>query len=135
MSEAQTTGHEPHKHTGVLRRALHRLSVDTEELDNADLVRCSADVGAQQLSHCPDRQRVAVRGVLRTVTLRPRAGTPSLEAQLYDGTGTVDLIWLGRRRIGGIEPGRTIVASGLIATADGRCTMFNPVYELMPSHD
>jgi hypothetical protein len=68
------------------------------------------------------------------VTLRPRGGTPSLEAQLYDGTGTVELIWLGRRRIGGIEPGRSVVAFGLITDCDGRRTMFNPLYELMPNH-
>ncbi len=85
------------------------------------------------MSQCPNRERVQVSGVLRTVTLRPRGGTPSLEAPLWDGTGTVELIWLGRRRIGGIEPGRTIVASGLITSSGGRCTMFNPLYELLPS--
>src|SRR3954452_5470341 len=129
MSADEEKGHE-----GLLRRTLHRLSADTEELDNQELQKHTADRGAMPVSRCQDRQQVAVHGVLRTVTLRPRGGVPSLEAQFFDGTGTVDLVWLGRRRIGGIEPGRTIMARGLISTSDGRCTMFNPLYELAPNH-
>ncbi|MDX6205725.1 MAG: hypothetical protein QOE76_1584 [Frankiales bacterium] len=119
---------------GALRRALHRLSADTAELDDEELQKHVVDRGAQPVYQCPNRQRVSVHGVLRTVTLRPRGGIPSLEAQLYDGTGTVELIWLGRRRIGGVEPGRSVVVNGLITTADGRRTMFNPLYELLPNH-
>jgi hypothetical protein len=119
---------------GLLRRTLHRLSADTDALDSQELQKHVADRGAQPVARCPNRERVAVHGVLRTVTLRPRGGIPSLEAQLFDGTGTVELVWLGRRRIGGIEPGRTLVASGLITMSDGRRTMFNPLYELIPNH-
>jgi hypothetical protein len=119
---------------GAFRRAFHRLAADTAELDDEQLQKHVVECGAQPVYQCPNRQRVAVTGVLRTVTLRPRGGIPSLEAQLYDGTGTVELIWLGRRRIGGIEPGRSLVVNGLITTADGRRTMFNPLYELMPNH-
>jgi hypothetical protein len=122
------------RHGGPLRRALHRLSSDTQVLDDEELQKSSAACGAQPVAECPNRERVSVHGVLRTVTLRPRGGTPSLEAQLWDGTGTVELVWLGRRRIGGIEPGRAIVASGLITTAEGRRTIFNPLYELQPNH-
>ena len=53
----------------------------------------------------PDRQPVTVRGVLRTVTLRPRGGVPALEAELYDGSDVLTLIFLGRRRITGVAPG------------------------------
>jgi hypothetical protein len=130
MGDVEAKRHEG----GPLRRALHRLSADTSELDAEQMQKDVVDLGAQPVSQCPNRQRVSICGVLRTVTLRPRGGTPSLEAQLWDGTGTVELVWLGRRRIGGIEPGRSIVASGLITSADGRRTMFNPLYELMPNH-
>ncbi|MDX6226790.1 MAG: hypothetical protein QOI76_180 [Frankiales bacterium] len=125
---------EARRPDGALRRALHRLSADTAELDAEELQKHTADLGAQPVSQCPNRQRVSVHGVLRTVTLRPRGGIPSLEAELYDGTGTVELIWLGRRRIGGIEPGRALVACGLITSADGHRAMFNPLYELLPNH-
>ena len=55
------------------------------------------------------------------------------EAELYDGTGTITLIWLGRRRIGGIECGRSLVARGRLTSHDGRPTIYNASYELKPS--
>ena len=46
---------------------------------------------------------------MHTVTLQPRAGVPALEAELYDGSDVLTLIWLGRRRITGIDCGRNMV--------------------------
>ena len=69
-------------------------------------------------------------GTLRTVTLRPRGGAPALEAELYDGTDVINLVWLGRRRIAGIAPGRRLLAEGLVSVQDGRKVIFNPRYEL-----
>ncbi|MEZ5095239.1 MAG: hypothetical protein R2731_03450 [Nocardioides sp.] len=57
---------------------------------------------------------------------------PALEAELYDGTGVVTLTWLGRRRITGVVPGRSLQVHGRIAVIDGQPIMFNPRYELMP---
>jgi len=44
-----------------------------------------------------------------------RSGTLALEAEVDDGTGTASLVWLGRRRIGGIEPGARVTAEGRYA--------------------
>lgn len=77
-----------------------------------------------------DRSRVQLQGSLRTVTLRPRGGVPALEAELYDGTGVITVIWLGRRRIAGIAPGRQIKVSGRVGLQEGVRVMFNPRYEL-----
>jgi hypothetical protein len=73
-----------------------------------------------------------LRGSLRTVTLRPRAGVPALEAELNDGSGVITVVWLGRRRIAGIEPGRAIKVEGRIGAHDGGRVMYNPRYELIP---
>jgi len=88
--------------------------------------------GAVCIADAPDRDRVRLRGALSTVTLRPRAGVPVLEAELYDGTGEIVVVWLGRRRIAGIEPGRSISVEGRIGEHDGVRIMYNPRYELMP---
>ncbi|MFN8195115.1 MAG: OB-fold nucleic acid binding domain-containing protein [Nocardioidaceae bacterium] len=84
------------------------------------------------IDHAPDRTLVRLRGTLRTVTLRPRGGVPALEAELYDGTGVITVIWLGRRRIAGIAPGRSMQIAGRIGRHEGVRIMFNPRYELMP---
>ena len=64
------------------------------------------------------------------MTLRPRGGVPALEAELYDGSGVITVIWLGRRRIAGIEPGRQMKVVGRIGIQDSQRVMFNPRYEL-----
>ena len=55
-----------------------------------------------------------------------------MEAELYDGTGVISLVWLGRRHIAGIEPGRRLRVTGMV-TGDGEGrSIFNPGYELLP---
>ena len=45
------------------------------------------------------------------------------------------LVWLGRRQIPGIDPGRTIKVCGRISCQEGRRLLYNPRYELLPSAD
>ncbi len=92
----------------------------------------AGESGTTSIADAPDRERVALRGSLRTVTLRPRAGIPALEAELNDGTGVITVVWLGRRRIAGIEPGRAIEVEGRIGAHDGVRIMYNPRYLLIP---
>jgi hypothetical protein len=73
-----------------------------------------------------------VSGTLRAVTLRPRAGVPALEAELFDGTGTLSVIWLGRREIPGIVPGAAVRVEGFVGCNDGVKTVYNPRYEIVP---
>ena len=65
------------------------------------------------------------------ITVRPRGGVPALEAELYDGSGVILVVWLGRRRIAGIDPGRSMQVRGRIGVHDGQRTIYNPRYELM----
>jgi hypothetical protein len=61
----------------------------------------------------------------------PTETLPTLDAELFDGTASIELVWLGRRRIAGIEPGRRIKAIGRVGVHDGRLAMYNPHYELL----
>lgn len=119
--------------SGLLRRAVARLTEGDAEINDRELRDELASAGATAVSRCSKGEPVTVAGTLRTVTLRPRAGVPTLEAELYDGTGSITLIWLGRRRIGGIECGRSLLARGRLTTHDGRPTIYNAEYELRPS--
>ncbi len=118
---------------GRFKRALARMTADEGDLDSAHLREQVASTGATAVSGCSVGAPVCIAGTLRQVVLRPLAGVPTLEAELYDGTGTVTLVWLGRRRIRGIDPGRTLVAHGRLTERDGRATLFNPTYELRVS--
>ncbi len=117
---------------GRLRASLSRWANTTTQ-DALDLARRHhGDQDATSIADAPDRERVCLRGTLRTVTLRPRGGVPALEAELYDGTGVLLLIWLGRRRISGIAPGRDLEVRGLVGVHGGTRIMYNPRYELIP---
>jgi hypothetical protein len=115
---------------GVFRRVLRKLTSDVETLDADDLSEDAQRSGAQPASECVLGQEVTVFGRLRSVEFGPQDADASLEAELFDGTEGVTLIWLGRRRIPGIEPGRTMRVRGRMAVRDGRKVLYNPYYEI-----
>lgn len=116
--------------TGFWRRLVRRLTIDASELDADDLSRRVEQSGARLASECACGETVTVLGRLRSVELCPREAVATLEAELFDGTEGITLVWLGRRRIPGIEPGRTVKASGRLAVRDGCKVLYNPYYEL-----
>ena len=115
----------------MLQRALRRLASSNAELESEDLQRNVRDEGAVPIQSCEDRQQVSLTGTVSTITIAPRAGHPALEVQLRDGSGSVTLVWLGRRQIPGIDPGRTLKVWGRISCHDGKRLLYNPRYELL----
>lgn len=117
---------------GLLRRTLHRFTASEQELDAEDLEGQVSELGALPCREAArhESEQVCVVGRLKSVRFTPRTNLPTLEAELYDGTGSVSLIWLGRRRIAGIEPGRTLLIRGRISNQGLRRVIYNPWYEL-----
>ncbi|GAB7189985.1 OB-fold nucleic acid binding domain-containing protein [Kineococcus sp. NUM-3379] len=113
------------------RRVLQRFTASESDLAAAEEQQVAARHGGTPCDRLPLRRRVAVCGTLRAVTLQPRGGVPTLQAELFDGSGTVVLVWLGRRRIAGVEVGRRMTAEGMVVADDGRRVIFNPRYELL----
>lgn len=117
---------------GLLGRVAARLTRTESELEAAELQEDSDRLGATPIAELPDRQVACVSGSVRSVTLRPRATVPALVVELYDGSRVLNLVWLGRRRIGGIEPGTYLRVRGRVTYKLGVPTMFNPAYEIIP---
>lgn len=115
------------------RRLLRQLTSDASELDAEDLSQRVEQSGAQRASECHCGEEVTVLGRLRSVEHCPRGAVATLEAELFDGSDAITLVWLGRRQIPGIEPGRTLKASGRLAVRDGQKVLYNPYYELQPN--
>jgi hypothetical protein len=112
-----------------LRRTVSRWANSSDQ-HSRELRQAVQDSGMVSIDQAPDRTRVHLSGTLRTVTLRPRGGVPALEAELFDGSGVITVIWLGRRQISGIGPGRQIEVEGRIGVQEGVRVMYNPRYEL-----
>ncbi|WP_007025467.1 OB-fold nucleic acid binding domain-containing protein [Saccharomonospora iraqiensis] len=119
------------KDGGYFSRLVRKLTSDVAELDADDLSQESEAVGARRACDCHCGEEATVLGRLRSVDLCPGSAAATLEAELFDGTDDVTLVWLGRRRIPGIEPGRTIKVRGRMAERDGHKVLYNPYYELL----
>ncbi len=122
----------PQSRSGWWHRLAERLapSADTLEADELrhrfDALRLTAIVDA------PLAVSVRVGGTVRSLTLRCRSQVPALEVDLYDGSDMLTLVFLGRRAIRGITPGRELIASGRVTRRGTAYVMYNPTYELLP---
>ena len=81
------------------------------------------------------RNRVRVAGRVRSVRVQPRAGTSNLECLLADDSGQLLLVFQGRRRIPGIQPGARLVVEGMVGDWARRQAILNPDYELIAGPD
>jgi len=91
--------------------------------------------GAVPLGQVEWRQRVRVAGRIRSVRVQPRAGTSNLECVLADRTGKLLLVFQGRRRIPGIQPGARLLVEGMVGDWGHRPAILNPDYELVAGPD
>jgi hypothetical protein len=110
-----------------------RLTASPHNLDAAELQSEVEQLSCTLLSEVCNGQTVTVGGRLRAVVYTPRENVPTLEAELFDGTQSIRLVWLGRRRIAGIEPGRRLIARGRVGVHEGTAAIYNPWYELQRS--
>ncbi|KIS27767.1 hypothetical protein TV39_08410 [Arthrobacter sp. SPG23] len=106
----------------------------------------------------PERGRVLCRGFIESVTYVPAtqvatftaivmdhdlprtkrgpapAGTEPRSSRKPGGPGRRDrlrVVWLGRRRVPGVDPGCELRLEGMLTVRDGLPTMFNPRYEIL----
>ncbi len=111
------------------------------------LMRSEADVEADEIAQECNRpdcvtirtlepgSYVTITGTAHSISVPPKSESPQVRVDLYDGSGMVELIWLGRRAIAGIEPGSYLTVRGRVARAPhgDRLCMYNPAYELLPA--
>jgi hypothetical protein len=74
-----------------------------------------------------------VTGVISSMRAMSLAGTPACRYALTDGTGELDLLFMGRVQIAGMECGRRCRAVGTVSRRDDRLVLWNPRYWLDPA--
>lgn len=119
----------------LLSRVSARLARTESELEAHELLKNTGRLGGTPIVDLVDRVEVSVCGAIRSVTIRPRVKVPALVVEIYDGSKSLNLVWLGRRRIGGIVPGVYLTAHGRVTYQHGIPTIFNPAYEIKPDRD
>jgi len=117
---------------GLLSRVTARLARTESEAEAQDLQKDTGRLGGTRIIDLVDRSEASVCGAVRSVTLRPRVKVPALVVEIYDGSKTLNIIWLGRRRIRGVVPGAYLSVHGRVTYQHGIPTIFNPAYEIRP---
>ena len=77
------------------------------------------------------RRRSRVSGRVRSMRVQPWSGVQALECTIVDGTGAVNVVFLGRRVVPGIETGTQVAVEGMVGRHDGRLAIINPRYEII----
>lgn len=110
-----------------------RLTASRAQQEADELQREAQADHSTPICECRHGALATVSGTIRSVTVGPREQPPALEVEVYDGSGALRVVWLGRRRIPGIEPGRRVTVHGRITCPQAEPTIFNPRYELKPT--
>lgn len=119
----------------AIAKVYRRFTATATQLESRELQEnfgALSDAGTQQIDQCQPGAQIEVVGTVRSVSIQPAIKNPALEIELYDGSGVVTVIWMGRRTIRGIVAGRTMKVCGRLTFNTERPTIFNPRYELRP---
>lgn len=114
----------------AVRRFFHRMAESDEQRYAEEIEAWASQIpGSVRIRDVVPRSRVKLAGVVRRITVRPLEGHESLEALIYDGTGDVTLVWMGRRSIPGLNLGTRLVVEGLVVEQRSKRRVVNPSFE------
>lgn len=94
------------------------------------------------LSQLPAKGRVLCQGRIESITFVPADRSAAFSAIVSDAEpgrhntaagrrARLRVVWLGRRRVPGIEAGTALRLEGMLSRSEGLPTMFNPRYEIL----
>jgi len=105
------------------RKPLRSAGVDRELARRA--------TGTIPISDVAWRTRVRVAGRIRSLRVQTAKGTANLECEITDDTGVLLLVFQGRPKIPGVEPGARLIVEGMVGSWQRRLAILNPDYELV----
>jgi hypothetical protein len=109
-----------------------RMTASLDELDTARLQDRYVGLGISPIGEAATRVPIRVCGEIKRLQMAPRAGSPTLEVAVTDGSGEAIAVFTGRRHIGGLEHGRGLVLEGVAHRERSRLVVLNPAYTLLP---
>jgi len=115
----------------ALRDRISRLRADTVVIEQERLGKRYAGRADTTIADAPLRERTRIAGEITSIRVVPRAGSPSLEVSVNDGTGLAVAVFTGRRHIPGITPSRGVVLEGVPRQERNRIMLLNPSYTLL----
>ncbi len=108
-----------------------RFTSSSHDLDQARLQERFCEIDVVSICEAAPRQPVRICGEVVANQIVPRAGSPSLEVTVGDGTAKAVAVFTGRRRIAGLQPGRGVVLEGVGGKVGNHLQLLNPAYTLL----
>jgi hypothetical protein len=84
----------------------------------------------QMIVHLRPRARVVVRGTIRSPETVTVGSSPAYHFTLVDGSGELDVLFLGWSSLRGLRPSTRITAEGTLGSYDGMPALWNPRYAI-----
>jgi hypothetical protein len=114
---------------GDLRR---RLTASVQQLDQARLQERYQGLDIAAIGDAPLREPVRVGGEVQETRVVPRAGSPSLEVTISDGTGRATAVFTGTKKLHGLNLGRGVLIEGVGRLEHNHLILVNPSYTILP---
>jgi two-component system sensor histidine kinase KdpD len=88
---------------------------------------------ATRISDVRSQDRVKVTGTIISAQTTAIGSSLAYRCVLADGTGELDLLFLGRAAIAGLAAGTRCSIEGVVAARGGRLAVWNPRYQVQPA--
>ena len=88
---------------------------------------------ARPIAGIRPQSRVVVRGMIRSTGTVTVGSGLALHFTLVDGSGELDVLFLGRPSMRGLLPGTRITAEGRVGSYDCKLALWNPRYVIEPA--
>lgn len=108
-----------------------RLTATVQQLDQSRLQDRYRGLDIVPIGEAPLRTPVRLGGEVQETRVVPRAGAPSLEVTLSDGTGRAYAVFTGTTRIPGMSLGRGVMVEGVARLERNHLVLLNPAYTLL----
>jgi RecG-like helicase len=119
------------KKVSKFRAWLRSFYASDEELAAYELTEQAEIRGSTLIEEIDRGKPIQVTGVVKSATVRPNTQVPTYEVEVFDGSGSLTVIWQGRKHVTGVEPGTRIEVEGRITFISGKPCLHNPVYKIL----
>jgi len=123
------------KKLSKFRSWLRSFYASDEELAAYELSEQAEIRGSTLIEEIDRGKPIQVTGVVKSATVRPNTQVPTYEVEVFDGSGSLTVIWQGRKHVTGVEPGTRIEVEGRITFISGKPCLHNPVYKILSSEE
>ncbi len=90
---------------------------------------------ARRIADTSPRQRLVVTGTIVGRRITAVGHAPAAAYRLDDGTGAIELIFVGRVEVGGLHNGTRCTIEGTAQENNGHLVTWNPRYRIEPPQD